>query len=84
MFENRQIALIKTRCRRFRNSFECLKIHGAMKNEPILTQKVPKEAQTSIKLFFKNMLLYMNGLSKFRVFYAQDGLLDPGLFWLNL
>ena len=37
IFENREIALIEAKCRRFRNSSECLKIHRASKNWPIGT-----------------------------------------------
>ena len=44
MFENREIALIEGKCRRFRNSSECSNTYSAAKNWPIWTQKVPKEA----------------------------------------
>ena len=44
MFENRQIALIEGKCRRFRNSSDCLKTHCVANNWPIWTQNVPKEA----------------------------------------
>ena len=58
MFENRQIAVIEGKCRRFRNSSECFKTRCAATDRPIVTQKVPKEAQecglpTSIKIFGK-------------------------------
>ena len=44
MVENREIAVIEGKCRRFRNSSKCLKTHCAAHNWPIWTQKVPKEA----------------------------------------
>ena len=58
MLENRQIAVIEAKCRRFRNSSQCLKTRRASNNWPIWTQKVPKEAQrlglqTSIRAFSK-------------------------------
>ena len=66
MFENRQIAAIEEKCRRFRNSSDYQNTHCAANNWPILTQNVAKEAyrfwlQTSLKVFFKNILLCMNG-----------------------
>ena len=44
MFENRQFSVVEGKCRRFRNSSECLKTHCAANNWPIWRQKVPKEA----------------------------------------
>ena len=45
MFENWQIAVIKGKCRRFRNSSKCLNTHCAANYWPISTQKLQKEAQ---------------------------------------
>ena len=44
MFENRQLAVFEGKCRRFRNSSECLKTHCTSNNLPIGTKKVPKQA----------------------------------------
>ena len=67
MFGNQQIAAIEGKCRRFRNSSECLKNHCAANNWQIWTQSVKMWITNFYKSFFKNILLYMNGgLSKFR------------------
>ena len=85
MFENRQIAVIEVKFRRFQNSFECLKKHYAANNWPIWTQKVPKEAyrcriQTSIRVFQKkNCCTWAVGCQKF-VQYIR--ILCPGRFIL--
>ena len=42
--ENQQLAVFEGKCRRFRNSSDCLKTHCAANNWPICKQKVPKEA----------------------------------------
>ena len=44
MFENRQLAVFEGKCRRFRNSSECLNTSCAANDGTIWTQKVPKEA----------------------------------------
>ena len=43
MFENRQIAVIEVKFRRFQNSFECLKNHYAANNWPIWTKRCQKK-----------------------------------------
>ena len=58
MFENRQLAVFVGKCRRFRNSSECLKTHCGSNSWPIWTQKVSKEAyrcaqQTFMRVFSK-------------------------------
>ena len=44
MFENWRFPVFEGKCRRFRNSSDCLKTHCAANNWLIWTQKVPKEA----------------------------------------
>ena len=86
MFENRQLAVFEGKCRRFRNSSECLKAHCDSNNWPIWMQKVPKEAyrcglQTSLRVFSKIFCcIWTVGDQKF---VQYIGMLWPGLFILN-
>ena len=54
MFENRQIAAIEAKCRRFWNSSECLNANGAKRSVKMWTTIFSKS-------FFKNILLCMQG-----------------------
>ena len=67
MFENRQIALIEGKCRRFRNSSGCLKTRCADLDAQRAKRSVKMWTTTFYKSFFKNILLFMRSqLSKTR------------------
>ena len=58
MSENDKMAVFEGKCRRFRNSSECLKTHCASNNWPIWTQKGAKRSvkmwlPTSTRVFSK-------------------------------
>ena len=91
IFENRQLAVFEGKCRRFRNSSECLKTHCASNYWPIWTQTVPKEAyrcglKTSIRVFQKIFCLtWAVGCRKFvqyiRMLYTGRFILVESVCW---
>ena len=86
MFENRQLAVFEGKCRRFRNSSECLKTHCGANDWPIWTQKVSKEAQRcelpTLKRFFSKIFWYTKWTVGRQKFVQYIHLLYPGQFIL--
>ena len=89
MFENREIAALERKCRRFRNSSKCLKTHCATKK---IYQFGYKRCQNKRKdVVYK--LLY-DSIQKYLVVHEQWAVKNSfrtyvcygldGLFWLNL
>ena len=65
MFENRQLAVFEGKCRRFRDSSECLKTHCAVKNDQFGRRSFQKKRKDvdykHLKEFFQKKIFYMNG-----------------------
>ena len=88
MFENRQIAVIEGKCRRFRNSSECLKTHFAANNWPIWTQRCQKKRKdVDYKLIYISLQKYFvaHERSTVKSSFITYGCYGPDvLFWTVL